>query len=48
MNTTTTFSDFDFYDEVLKYYQYPTSCEQDINLLYFKKDVNLEYTQRDE
>ena len=46
MNTTTTFSTPGFYEELLEYYRYPTSAEQDINSLYFKKDVNLDNPEK--
>ena len=46
MNTTTTFSDPELYEQLLEYYRYPTSAEQDINSLYFKKDVNLDNPEK--
>ena len=46
MNTTTTFSDPELYEQLLEYYRYPTSAEQDINSLYFKKDVNLDIWEK--
>ncbi len=46
MNTTTTFSDPELYEQILEYYQHPSFSEKDINSLYFKKDVDLDIWEK--